>query len=148
LYKDILMAARDLSISEEALPDFLGYLSPGSAAEDLLGQEDLPSSTASLLAGSEGALRELEQAFTLNEMQTEKFAERKIRLTQHRFALQVLENCGRICVFCGFDPRSLPIRNGLLRASHIKPWAVSDQRERVDVRNGLTACPMHDSGFD
>src|SRR5712692_3758550 len=76
LYKDILTAARDLSIGEEALPDFLGYLSPWGATEDLLGQEELPNSTAGLLAGNESELRELEQTFTLNERQTEKFAER------------------------------------------------------------------------
>jgi hypothetical protein len=56
--------------------------------------------------------------------------------------------CGRTCVFCGFAPYTLPDRNGLLRASHIKPWAVSNQRERVDVHNGLVACPLHDAAFD
>ena len=121
LYQDILRAARELSIDEETLPDFLGYLSSESVNEDLLGQEDLPNSATHLLAGNHSELQELEQAFSLNEMQTEKFAERKIRLAQHRFALAVLENCARTCVFCGFAPRSLPIRSGLLHASHIKP---------------------------
>jgi putative restriction endonuclease len=148
LYRDIVTTARNFSIGEEILPDFLGYLSDGGEAEDLLGQEDLPNSTVDLLVGNEGELRELEQAFLLDESLTEKLAERKIRLTQHRFALEVLENCGRACVFCGFAPRSLPIRSGLLRASHIKPWAISDHRERVDVRNGLAACPIHDAAFD
>ena len=36
----------------------------------------------------------------------------------------------------------------MLRASHIKPWAVSNQRERLDVHNGLVACTMHDAAFD
>jgi putative restriction endonuclease len=36
----------------------------------------------------------------------------------------------------------------LLRASHIKPWAISNQRERIDVHNGLAACPLHDAAFD
>jgi putative restriction endonuclease len=148
LYRDILKAARDLSIDEETLPDFLGYLSSKRLNEDLLGQEDLPNSTAHLLAGNDNELQNIEQAFLFNERQTERFAERKVRLAQHRFALAVLENCGRACVFCGFAPNSLPIRSGLLRASHIKPWSVSDQRERVDVRNGLAACPMHDAAFD
>lgn len=148
LYRDIVTAARNLSIDEEILPDFLGYLSHRGEVEDLLGQEDLPRSTVNLLVGSEGELRELEQAFSLDERLTEKLAERKIRLAQHRFALEVLENCGRACVFCGFAPHSLPIRSGLLHASHIKPWAISDHQERVDVRNGLAACPIHDAAFD
>ena len=35
-----------------------------------------------------------------------------------------------------------------LRSSHIRPWAISNQRERLDVHNGLVACPMHDAAFD
>ncbi|MFN0284130.1 MAG: HNH endonuclease [Kineosporiaceae bacterium] len=33
-------------------------------------------------------------------------------------------------------------------ASHIKPWRDSDNRERLDHRNGLAACPTHDVAFD
>ena len=148
LYRDILRTARDLSIGEETLPDFLDYLHDSTLREELFGQEDLPNSTSVLLAGTDNEMKELEQVFALGDSLTEKLVERKIRLSQHRFALEVLENCGRACVFCGFEPRSLPMRSGLLRASHIKPWAVADHRERMDVRNGLAACPMHDAAFD
>jgi len=148
LYKDILSTARNLSIGEEKLPDFLNYLHTTILMEELFGQEDLPNSTSILLAGTDNEMIELEQVFDLGESLTEKLVEHKIRLSQHRFALEVLENCGRACVFCGFEPRSLPTRSGLLRASHIKPWAIADHRERMDVRNGLAACPMHDAAFD
>ena len=148
LYRDILIAARNLSIGEETLPDFLDYLHSSAGMEDLFGQEDLPNSNTILLAGTDNEMKELEQVFALGEGLTEKLVERKIRLSQHRFALEVLDNCGRTCVFCGFEPRSLPLRSGLLRASHIKPWAAADHRERMDVRNGLAACPMHDAAFD
>lgn len=33
-------------------------------------------------------------------------------------------------------------------ASHIKPWKDSSDRERLDHRNGLAACPTHDAAFD
>ena len=33
-------------------------------------------------------------------------------------------------------------------ASHIKPWAVSDDVERLDPHNGVAACPTHDAAFD
>ena len=75
--RDIPTTARDLDTREERLPDCLGYLSSESTDKDLRGQEELPSSTARLLAGNDSELRALEQAFTLNEKQTEKFAERK-----------------------------------------------------------------------
>jgi putative restriction endonuclease len=148
LYRDIMSTARDLSIGEETLPDFLDYLQDTTLMEELFGQEDLPNSTSVLRAGTDNEMIELEQVFALGDSLTEKLVERKIRLSQHRFALEVLENCGRACVFCGFEPRSLPMRSGLLRASHIKPWAIADHRERMDVRNGLAACPMHDAAFD
>lgn len=130
------------------LPDFLHGLDSRATEDTLLGQDDLPEETGILLAASGQELQEIEKTFKLGELLTEKLVERKIRLTQHRFAQEVLHNCGRTCVFCGFAPHTLPERSGLLRASHIKPWAASNQRERVDVHNGLAACPLHDAAFD
>jgi putative restriction endonuclease len=66
---------------------------------------------------------------------------------QHRFAGAVLQNYQHSCAFCGFAPRSIP-SNRLLVASHIKPRAVSDDRERLDPLNGVAACPTHDAAFD
>jgi putative restriction endonuclease len=148
LYNAILTTARGLTLDEHVLPDFLGNMPLDTEDADLLGQDDVPASTTLLLADAKQELKELDQTFTLGDQLTEKLVERKIRLAQHRFALEVLQNCHRTCVFCGFEPRSLPGQSGLLRASHIKPWAVSTSRERVDVRNGLAACPMHDAAFD
>ncbi|HEU5380368.1 MAG TPA: hypothetical protein VFV38_33510, partial [Ktedonobacteraceae bacterium] len=124
LYQEILTQARLLLIEEEMLPDFLRLLSAEISPGDVLvGQDDLPSSTTILLADAEEAMKVLQQAFSLNDQQTEKFVERKIRLAQHRFALDVLRNCGGACVFCGFAPHTLEEQSHLLRASHIKPWA-------------------------
>jgi hypothetical protein len=36
----------------------------------------------------------------------------------------------------------------LLRASHIKPWRDSDNRERLDPYNGLLLSPSYDAAFD
>jgi len=147
LYILILATARDLLLPEQVLPDFLGYLVPHEA-EDLLGQEELPTSSGALLGDVEQKIQEIKSAFSLSELQTEKLVERKIRLAQHRFAGEVLENCTYHCVFCGFESHSLRTKSTLLRASHIKPWAVSTSHERVDVHNGLAACPLHDAAFD
>jgi putative restriction endonuclease len=73
--------------------------------------------------------------------------EQAVRLGQHRFAKEVLDNYQHSCAFCGFAPRSIPT-NRLLVASHIKPWAASDDHERLDPSNGLAACPTHDAAFD
>lgn len=148
LYQNILTTARDLSIGEDLLPDFLNALSDDSQKVELIGQDDLPQEPSVLLAEADDEMEILDRTFTLGDLLTEKLVEQKIRLAQHRFAIAVLQNCDYACVFCGFAPRSLPKQNGLLRASHIKPWAASNNRERVDVRNGLAACPMHDAAFD
>ncbi|HEY0756252.1 MAG TPA: HNH endonuclease [Ktedonobacteraceae bacterium] len=149
LYREILTQARALLIGEATLPDFLTLLSPQAYPGDtLVGQDDLPASTGLLLADAEEAMKELQQVFSLDDRLTEKLVERKIRLAQHRFAVEVIHNCGGACVFCGFAPHTLQEQSHLLRASHIKPWAVSTNRERVDVKNGLAACPMHDVAFD
>lgn len=148
LYKQIMVVARDLVLSEELFPDFLDALSTQAKGDELLGQDDLPEGSGLLLAGVEQDIHGIEETFRLGGLLTEKLVERKIRLAQHRFAQDVIHNCGRACVFCGFAPHTLPVRSGLLRASHIKPWAVSTQPERVDVHNGLIGCPMHDAAFD
>lgn len=149
LYQDILTQARDLLIGDETLPDFLHLLARApSPAELLVGQEGLPASTTLLLAREEEAMKGLQDTFSLTDQQTEKIVEQKIRLAQHRFAREVIRNCGGACVFCGFAPHMLQERSHLLRASHIKPWADSNNRERVDVQNGLAACPIHDVAFD
>lgn len=149
LYREIFRQARNMLIGEDTLPDFLHLLSADMYPGDILvGQDDLPENTALLLADAEEAMRQLQQVFSLNDRQTEKVVERKIRLAQHRFALEVIRNCGGACVFCGFAPHTLQEKSHLLHASHIKPWAVSTNRERVDVKNGLAACPMHDEAFD
>jgi putative restriction endonuclease len=36
----------------------------------------------------------------------------------------------------------------MLLAGHIKPWWDSSNRERLDLSNGLAACPSHDVAFD
>lgn len=36
----------------------------------------------------------------------------------------------------------------LLIASHIKSWAMSSSHERLDSRNGLLLCALHDKLFD
>jgi predicted restriction endonuclease len=71
------------------------------------------------------------------------------RIGQHRFARDVLRNNGHQCVFCGLAVSTGGVRaSRMLIASHIKPWKVSSNVERLDVRNGLAACPSHDVAFD
>ncbi|MFF4891934.1 HNH endonuclease [Micromonospora chersina] len=140
VYRTIVRSARDVGVSVTDLPDFLD-LEQDEAPLTLLGQDRLSSYDI------EDAVR-AEQQEPADPM-TELLLIAAARIGQHRFARQVLRNHGHRCVFCGLsvgvDKARVP---RMLVASHIKPWRISTPRERLDVANGLTACPTHDVAFD
>src|SRR5690606_37882176 len=49
---------------------------------------------------------------------------------------------------CGFCPISLVDDTNLLIASHIKPWRISNNEERIDFKNGILLAPTYDRLFD
>ena len=72
---------------------------------------------------------------------TEKEAIVKSRVGQGRFREKLLNKYGR-CIITGLDiPQTLI-------ASHIKPWAVSTNDERIDENNGLILSATYDRLFD
>ena len=72
---------------------------------------------------------------------TEKKAIIKARLGQELFKEKlIIRSCK--CAICGLNIKKL------LRASHCKPWCNSNDKERLDVNNGLLLCPNHDALFD
>ncbi len=49
---------------------------------------------------------------------------------------------------CSICPITKIGEDALLIASHIKPWAVSDDKEKVDPKNGFILSPLYDKLFD
>jgi len=144
LYRVVLAGGRSAGLSLDVLPDFLGI--EGGGEVHLLGQEEI----------SEGAIEQLLQSeldsfiatgAAADTRPTDRDIITKARIGQHRFARGVMDNCGSQCVFCGFHLGEAEA-DLLLRASHIKPWRDSVGAERLDVRNGVAACPTHDAAFD
>ncbi len=80
-------------------------------------------------------------------IQTQPIQERKrveigrARLGQGKYRDALLEEC----VFC---PITMINDERLLIASHIKPWAVSNDKEKVDPKNGFILSPLYDKLFD
>lgn len=72
---------------------------------------------------------------------TERHAVIKSRIGQGVFRELLIQHWGG-CSVTGVD--FLPI----LRASHIKPWSVSSNEERLDPENGLLLTPNLDVAFD
>lgn len=76
---------------------------------------------------------------TLDE--TERLAIIQSRVGQGKFRRNVLNLWGCCAVTGVTDER-------MLKASHIKPWRVADNEERLDPHNGLALVPNLDALFD
>src|SRR5258708_7425256 len=92
-------------------------------------------------AGDDGpeAWRVMEPAAAIGPC--ESLAERKVRRHQAFFRQTVLSSYVSTCAVCGLDLQSLIV------ASHIIPWA-TEGALRVDPRNGICLCSIHDRAFD
>lgn len=71
----------------------------------------------------------------------EKEALVKVRVNQSVFRDKLLKKYSKCCL-CGVSDTAFLI------ASHIKPWAESNSKEKLDIENGLLLCPNHDKLFD
>lgn len=65
----------------------------------------------------------------------------RARIGQGKYREALLEDCP----FC---PITMLNEESLLIASHIKPWAVSDDKEKIDYKNGFMLSPLYDKLFD
>lgn len=77
-----------------------------------------------------------------NMSYTEKEAIIKARNGQGIYRDALLRKYNSTCIMTGINNKKLLI------ASHIKPWAISSNEERVDVNNGLLLCANMDKLFD
>lgn len=103
---------------------------------------------------SESCFNKLLNLCNLNDKDLEKNNEDEFRLTgiekeiiskyrigQTNFRNNLLFHQGK-CKVCGLN------NENFLIASHIKPWSLSNEFEKVDVHNGFLLCPHHDKLFD
>ena len=74
-------------------------------------------------------------------LRTTKDIQATIRIGQSKFRKLLLENLKK-CPITGISDKRL------LLASHIKPWAFSDNNERIDPNNGFLFSPLFDKMFD
>lgn len=92
-----------------------------------------------------GAIKQSEQEpfFGVQEepIEEKKRAIRYGREGQDDYRRKLLEECP----FC---PITMINEESLLIASHIKPWAASDTKERIDPNNGFILSPLYDKLFD
>lgn len=77
-----------------------------------------------------------------NLKETERNAIVKSRIGQGVFRKDLIKKYNSSCVITGISEKKL------LVASHVKPWAVSTNNERLSVENGLLLSPTFDKLFD
>ena len=74
--------------------------------------------------------------------ETEKETIIKARVGQGKYRKLLLDKYDSKCIVTGIS------QTKLLVASHIKPWAICNNDERMDVENGLILCANMDRLFD
>ena len=72
----------------------------------------------------------------------EKIVTIRQRVNQNFFRKAVLASYGNTCCITGLN------NSELLIASHIKPWADSNENEKTNPSNGLCLNALHDRAFD
>ena len=77
-----------------------------------------------------------------NLQETERSAIVKSRIGQGLFRKELIKKYNSSCVITGINEKKLLI------ASHIKPWAVCTNAERLSAENGLLLSPTFDKLFD
>ena len=77
-----------------------------------------------------------------NLQETERSAIVKSRIGQGLFRKELIKKYNSSCVITGINEKKLLI------ASHVKPWAVCTNVERLSVENGLLLSPTFDKLFD
>lgn len=92
------------------------------------------------LVFSYGKGRQVQGSETL-PLKTEAQVVKRGRDGQQKYREQLLEQCP----FCPF---TMVTDDRLLIASHIKPWAVSNEKEKIDPYNGYMLTPTYDRLFD
>ncbi len=85
--------------------------------------------------------KEEEEIFDSSAPQEEKKQLIRARVGQGEYRIKLLAECP----FC---PITLVSDDRLLTASHIKPWAMSDDFEKTDPKNGFMLTPTFDRLFD
>lgn len=128
------------NVGMHPLPDGMRSIGWASSAREL---HDALHDARVLLANEPARLSERVERRLAAIPATERTREVRQRIGQEVFREALFELWDGRCAISG---ERLPRK--LLRASHAKPWAVSDDEERLDPFNGLLLAVHYDALFD
>lgn len=135
------------------LPEYLGDYIDLVTANNKLPPSVKATATSSLSAHVKKATTDHKKVRTIRSVDsilkslskvavTERNAIVKQRVGQGYFKELLLRKYAHKCALCDITTQSM------LVASHIKSWASSTDREKLDENNGLLLCAHHDALFD
>mgnify|MGYP003632166600 CR=1 FL=1 len=81
------------------------------------------------------------QEINKNNNPTESTSKIKVRVYQNKLREVILSNYNSTCAICEIN------KVDLLVCSHIKPWFI-DKKERLNPKNAICFCVLHDKMFD
>lgn len=139
LYRVVLVAAREVGLGDEDVPDFLGLLDSQTALfplETLDAPPDVDGERAARMA----------DGYQLPLFEAEQVVRARSRLERHRYASVVLDAWSHTCAFCGLRPRHVSAST-LLKAARVKPAPHATAAELRDTSNAVAACPTHGLAF-
>lgn len=93
-----------------------------------------------------GYITSEEREETDNIIASDKNGRKKETIIKARIGQGEYRN--KLLIECPFCPITLVNDERLLIASHIKPWAKSDDKEKIDPKNGFIFTPTYDKLFD
>lgn len=120
-----------------------GFIERKSSDSDVYqGKEDLFYSVLGKGKGLWGLRKFKSKIKDIEILSNEREILSKIRLTQSKFRNELLKTFQHQCPITNINIPSLLI------ASHIKPWNISDDSEKIDVNNGILLSVHMDAMFD
>lgn len=130
------------AITPASLPGGLAHIAGGFLAADIPALEALLKRAWVLARTLPNALVERFEQAVVAISGTEREATVRLRLGQNLFREGLMAFWSGRCAITGLNVPEL------LRASHAKPWADSNDVERLDVYNGLLLAAHWDAAFD
>lgn len=94
---------------------------------------------------SEKTLEDVTTEYNLHQMDSDGsdvFRNIKTRKDQNKLRKQLLENYNHSCALCNIS------NSKLLMTRHIKSWLESSKEERVNPKNAIILCKIHDALFE
>lgn len=136
------MEHRDYRYYGRAIPIASQYYEPGTPCKTKFSLYEYAETPLYHGAFSSDINADIDTPVRYDYSNTTRLTTIEQRSVQHQYRREALKLWDNRCAVLGIEEPKILI------ASHIKPWRVSDNRERIDPKNSLILTPLYDKLFD